>query len=84
MRPKLLTALAVLAVIAALGYGGHAWYYAAAHVWTDDAYVDGTISPVSAKVAGHVVKVAVEDHQTVAKGDLLLRIDPGDYEARRD
>ena len=35
-------------------------------------------------MAGHVVESNVVDHQSVRKGDLLLRIDPRDFIARRD
>ena len=51
---------------------------------TDDAYVDGTISPVSAKVAGHVVELFVQDNQAVKQGELLLRVDPRDFQAKRE
>jgi membrane fusion protein (multidrug efflux system) len=54
------------------------------YVSTDDAYVEGAISAVSAKISGHVVELAVEDNKPVKKGDLLVRIDPRDYAARRD
>jgi len=81
---KFLTVLAVLVGLTVVGYGVHAWNFSATHVWTDDAYVEGTVSPVSAKVPGHVVELRVDDNQPVRKGDLLLRIDPKDYLAKRD
>jgi membrane fusion protein (multidrug efflux system) len=84
MTRRLLVALAILVVLAAAGYGAYAWHHALTYVSTDDAYVEGTISPVSAKVAGHVVAVLIEDNQPVRKGDLLLRIDGRDYQARHD
>jgi len=84
VRRKFFIGLAVLVGLAAVGYGLHAWNFSATHVWTDDAYVEGTISPVSAKVAGHVTELLVNDNQPVRKGDLLLRIDPKDYLAKRD
>src|SRR4029453_17230210 len=64
--------------------GGHVWYTAITFVSTDDAYVDGTISPVSAKVAGHIVELFVQDNQTVKQGDVLLRVDPRDFQAKRE
>ena len=54
------------------------------HVATDDAYVEGSIVIISAKVAGHVAEVHMDDNRAVKAGDLLLRIDPRDYAARRD
>ncbi len=82
MRPRLVLALGVVVALAALAYGGWAWYHAVHYVSTDDAYVDGTISPVSAKVAGHVAELLVRDNQPVRQGDLLLRVDPRDFQAK--
>ncbi|MBI2217069.1 MAG: HlyD family secretion protein [Candidatus Rokubacteria bacterium] len=82
MKRVLLVTLAVVVTLAAVGYGAYAWYYAVTYVSTDDAYVEGTISPVSAKVSGHVVELLVEDNEAVKKGDLLLRVDPRDHQAK--
>src|SRR5262249_61558632 len=83
MKRKLLLALGCLVGLATLSYGGHVWYTAITYVSTDDAYVEGTISPVSAKVAGHIVELLVQDNQTVKQGDVLLRVDPRDFQAKR-
>jgi len=80
---RLLWGVAVLAGVIALAYGGFRWYESRGYVSTDDAYVDGTITSISAKVPGHVIELLVHDNQPVKKGDLLLRIDPRDYQARR-
>ena len=82
MRTRLLWALGALAALAAVTYAGWAWHYAVHYVSTDDAYVEGTITPVSAKVSGHVAALLVGDNQPVKEGELLLRIDPRDYQAR--
>ena len=82
MRTRLLWALGALAALAAVAYAGWAWHYAVHYVSTDDAYVEGTITPVSAKVSGHVAALLVGDNQPVKQGELLLRIDPRDYQAR--
>jgi membrane fusion protein (multidrug efflux system) len=84
MKRKLLLTLGCLVGLATLSYGGYAWHNAITYVATDDAYVDGTISPVSAKVAGHIVELLVQDNQTVKKGDLLMRVDPRDFQAKRE
>ncbi|HUF90733.1 MAG TPA: HlyD family secretion protein [Candidatus Limnocylindria bacterium] len=84
MGRRIVIVLAVLAMVAAMTFGGTMWYRFLTHVSTDDAYVEGTISPVSAKVGGHVVELLVRDNQAVRKGDVLLRVDARDYEARRD
>ena len=49
---------------------------------TDDAYVKGDITPLSAKIEGYVSKVAVSDYQQVKAGDLLVEIEDDDYRAR--
>jgi membrane fusion protein (multidrug efflux system) len=49
---------------------------------TDDAYVRGDVTPLSAQVDGRVTHVAVDDFQYVKAGDLLLQIDDTDYRAR--
>ncbi|HSE03229.1 MAG TPA: HlyD family secretion protein [Methylomirabilota bacterium] len=84
MRQRRLIGLAVVVALAALGWGGYAWWQSLKHVSTDDAYVEGSIVVISAKVAGHVAEVLMDDNQAVKAGDLLLRIDPRDYVARRD
>ena len=65
MTRKLFMGLAGLAVLGALGYGVYAWVFSRSHIWTDDAYVEGTIAQVSAKVGGHVAELLVDDNQAV-------------------
>jgi membrane fusion protein (multidrug efflux system) len=78
----------LLAVIIALGFVGlatlrwDAWVGNAATQTTNDAYVRAEISKLSSRVAGEVLKVAVTDFQRVKAGQLLVQIDPADYEAQ--
>lgn len=51
---------------------------------TDDAQVDGHITPVAAKISGRVGKVLVLDNQQVKAGELLIQIDPADYQSALD
>lgn len=46
---------------------------------TDDAYVAADITTLAAKASGYVTDVMVADNQTVKKGDVIARIDSGDY-----
>jgi membrane fusion protein (multidrug efflux system) len=73
--------LAVLA--AALGFGGyegyHWWKDGRFMVSTEDAYVQADITVLSAKVSGYVSSVAVSNNQSVKAGDLIAKIDEGDY-----
>jgi len=58
------------------------WYVAADRLapWTDQARVQGFIIPITPEVSGNVIKVNVVADQVVRKGELLLEIDPEDYE----
>ncbi len=49
---------------------------------TDDAYVKGDLTPLSARVDGYVRKVPVNDYERVKAGDLLVEIEDDDYKAR--
>jgi membrane fusion protein (multidrug efflux system) len=73
---KPLLFVALLAVVVGVG-----WYWLDSRRWesTDDAQIDGHIYPVSARVGGQVVNVAVDDGQFVHKGDVLVQIDATDY-----
>ncbi len=51
---------------------------------TDDAQVDGHITPVASKIYGRVAKVLVDDNEPVKVGQVLVRIDPADYQAALD
>jgi membrane fusion protein (multidrug efflux system) len=51
---------------------------------TDDAQVEGHITPMASKVYGRVAQVLVEDNQPVKVGQVLVKIDPRDYQAALD
>ena len=51
---------------------------------TDDAQVDGHITPMASKVYGRVAQVLVDDNQSVKAGQVLVKIDPRDYQAALD
>jgi len=74
--------LAVLAVLIVAGIAY--WLYARQFESTDDAFVDGYISRVSAQVSARVDKLLVQDNQHVKAGQVLLELDPRDYQARVD
>lgn len=56
--------------------------YKATHISTDDAFIDGRIHTISARIKGSVTGVHVQDNQSVKKGDLLIEIDPADYDVK--
>jgi len=51
---------------------------------TDDAQVDGHITAISSKVYGRVAEVLVNDNQEVKAGQILVKLDPRDYQAALD
>jgi membrane fusion protein (multidrug efflux system) len=72
-----------LILLAGIGYGGHMaynWFVEGRFlVSTDDAYVGADTAIIAAKVYGHVTEVHVAQNQAVHAGDLLVKIDDGDY-----
>lgn len=59
-----------------------AWVGNATVQRTDDAYVRAELTRLSSRVSGEVLTVAVTDFQRVKAGDLLVQIDPSDYQAQ--
>jgi membrane fusion protein, multidrug efflux system len=51
---------------------------------TDDAQVDGHITQISSKVYGRVAEVLVTDNEQVKAGQVLVKLDPRDYQAALD
>ena len=51
---------------------------------TDDAQVDGHITPLASKVYGRVAQVLLDDNQAVKTGQVLVKIDARDYQAAVD
>lgn len=51
---------------------------------TDDAQVDGHITPIASKVYGRVGKVLVNDNQQVKAGQTIVQLEPADYQAAVD
>jgi membrane fusion protein (multidrug efflux system) len=73
--------LGVIAVLAVTGFGGYR-AMTAGRESTDDAQVAADIVAIAPRVAGMIAHVHVHENQPVKKGDLLVELDPGDYEAR--
>jgi membrane fusion protein (multidrug efflux system) len=81
-RRLLLLAGGSVAAIAAGIFGIHWWTYASTHQSTDDAYVTNDVHPVSSRINGTVTEVLVNDNQHVQAGQLLVRLDPRDYQVQ--
>jgi membrane fusion protein, multidrug efflux system len=74
----------VLAIVILVGAVTLFFYlrYKATHITTDDAFVDGHIYTIASRVKGRIKAVYAADNQYVKKGDLLVEIDPADFEAK--
>jgi membrane fusion protein (multidrug efflux system) len=70
----------VIAVVVAIVAGVFLWRYFSSYESTDDAQADVHLSPVSARISGYVIRVNVGDNQWVNQGDVLVEIDPTDYQ----
>ncbi|HZP59366.1 MAG TPA: HlyD family secretion protein, partial [Opitutaceae bacterium] len=81
-RKIIFAVLAVLAVGAGLFYGVIHLRYALTHEDTDDAQVQGHLSPVLPRVSGYVARVLVNDNQRVAAGQPLVEVDPAELDLR--
>jgi membrane fusion protein, multidrug efflux system len=77
--------LAIIGLVAAITLAGGGWY---GYRWltvgrfvvsTDDAYVHADATTLAAKISGYVSAVAVADNARVHAGDVIARIDDGDY-----
>lgn len=75
----ILAGLGVGAVVAG-SFGYRWWQYASTHESTDNATVAGHIHQVSSRINGTVADVLVNDNQLVQKGQLLVKLDPRDYQ----
>jgi membrane fusion protein, multidrug efflux system len=81
-------AIPLLAVLVAFGFIAlatvrwDAWVGNAVIQTTNDAYVKADLTRLSSRVSGEVLTIAVDDFQRVKAGDLLVQIDPADYEAQ--
>ena len=65
-------------VVALIALG--VWWHSTFSEDTDDAQVNGHLIQVSARVSGQVLKVDVEENQSVKAGDPIVELDPSDYQ----
>jgi membrane fusion protein (multidrug efflux system) len=75
-------AVAALAVVTGAVIGLKHWQYFTSHEETDDAEVEGHISPVLPRVSGYVTQVLVSDNQRVDAGQKLIEVDPKELDLR--
>jgi len=81
-RRRLIILVGIVVLLAALAVGAYYYWHSRFYESTNDAYVEGHPVAVSARAAGNIVRVYVEDNQHVPQGELLVEIDPCDYQLR--
>lgn len=70
---------AVVFLLLLIAGGMWAWSYYSVRESTDDARIDGHVAPVSARVAGNIIGILVEENDAVEAGQVLARVDDRDY-----
>ena len=83
-RSTLIRLVFALVLIVGVIVGVIYWWLGRDDVDTDDAYTDGRAVSIAPRVSGYVTELNVNDNQFVHQGDVLVRIDPRDYQAARD
>jgi len=63
-----------------IGAGVAYWKHIHIFVSTDDAYVAGYVGVISARVPGRVAKILVDNNQHVTPGQVLVTLEPQDYD----
>jgi membrane fusion protein (multidrug efflux system) len=78
-------AVAAIATLGALAGAAHHWWTVGRYIeTTDDAYVGGNVTAIAPHVHGFVAQVLVADNERVHAGQLLVKLDPRDFQAALD
>jgi len=83
-RRLVLSGIITLLALAAAGYGVNYWLVGRFLVSTEDAYVRANNTMLGSRVSGHVAAILPRDNALVHGGDVVLRIDDGDYRIATD
>ncbi|MGB6198075.1 MAG: HlyD family secretion protein [Candidatus Acidiferrales bacterium] len=79
-RKRILVVTGVVALVVVLAM----YFYFRNRISTDDAEVDAHVTPVASKIYGNISDILVLDNQQVKAGQVLVRIDPRDSQAKVD
>jgi membrane fusion protein, multidrug efflux system len=83
-RKFVLMGVGLVLALAAANYAGYYTLVGRFYVSTDDAYVRANNTMLGARVAGHISSILAGDNTTVRAGDVVFRIDDGDYKIAVD
>jgi membrane fusion protein (multidrug efflux system) len=78
LKRRLLVFMTLVALVA-LAFLAHWYIKGRFYESTDNAYVQGEITRISSQLGARIDEVLVQDNQHVAKGDLLVRLEPDDF-----
>ena len=78
-KKMVLTGVGLLLALAAASYGVHYFLVGRFLVSTDDAYVRANATTLGARVSGHVAAIMAGDNSLVRAGEVVFKIDDGDY-----
>ncbi len=86
MSKKKIIIIAVVSIVVIVGiyFGVQALIYGAGHQTTDNAQIEGDISPIVSRVDGYIGTILVDDNTLVEKGQLIATIDTSDLSLRVD
>lgn len=84
-RKRRLLALALIPALLGAGLAGNWWRVEGRYIEsTDNAYIQGDIATLAARIDGTVMAIDIADNAAVKAGDPLIRLDPRDWQARLD
>ena len=83
-RPQRWRIIGIVFLLLLAAVGGAYWFSRRNFESTDDAFIDGNAILIAPRVGGEVARLWIDDNQRVEAGDLLLEIDPRDYQAALD
>ena len=72
--------IGIVVVLGAVVLTFWVWNITERHPRTDDATARANVVGIAPRVRGQIIKLNVQDNQSVAAGDVLFEIDPADYE----
>jgi membrane fusion protein (multidrug efflux system) len=81
-KNKVLPIILTVLVVLGAAFGINEYMYSSKHIDTDDAQIDGDISPVVARVGGYVKDINFEENTKVSQDQVLVTLDDRDYKIR--
>ena len=83
-RKIMLIGMFALFALVTAGYGAYYTLIGRFYISTDDAYVRANNTILGARVAGHIAAIVPGDNAVIGKGEVIFKIDDGDYKIAVD